>query len=96
MVEVLIGETFGSGRRRPIGYEQAVVVDAEVKENEQGTLRSEGGSMLKKSLTEPTLLEMSDNPTNQELARWTLKNRYFRLIELLSSAQRPFLGEICT
>jgi hypothetical protein len=38
-----------------------------VEENEETTLRSEGTSLLKKSLTEPALLEMSGNPTNREL-----------------------------
>ena len=35
MAEVLIEEMFGSDRIRPKDYERAVVVDAEVKENEQ-------------------------------------------------------------
>jgi len=35
MVEVLIGEMFGSDWIRPTDYERAVVVDAEGKENEQ-------------------------------------------------------------
>jgi hypothetical protein len=40
------------------------------KKNEQKktTHRSEGRSLLKKDLTGPTLLEMSGNPTYQELA----------------------------
>jgi len=46
-----------------------VVVDAEKKENEREpkrkTLLSEKRSVLKKSLTGPILLEMSDYPTNQ-------------------------------
>src|ERR1700732_1257302 len=49
-------------------YERAVVVDAGAKENNKNTPRSEWRSVLKKSLTEPTLLEMSGNPTYQDLA----------------------------
>ncbi len=69
MVEVLIGEMFGSDRSRPLDYERAVVVDAEKKENERErkrkTLLSEKRSALKKSLTGPTLLEMSGKGVNQ-------------------------------
>jgi hypothetical protein len=36
MIEVLIAEMFGSDGSRPIDHERAVVVDAEVKENERG------------------------------------------------------------
>ena len=39
-----------------------------VEENEETTLRSEGTSLLKKSLTEPALLEMSGNRIYQDLA----------------------------
>jgi hypothetical protein len=35
MVEVAIGEMFGSDRSRPLDYERAVVVDAEKKEKER-------------------------------------------------------------
>jgi len=35
MVEVLIEEMYGSDWNRPLGYERAVVVDAEITENEQ-------------------------------------------------------------
>jgi len=35
MVEVLIEEMYRSDWSRPLDYERAVVVDAEVKENEQ-------------------------------------------------------------
>ena len=37
------------------------------KETRKTTLQSEWRSTLKKSLTEPALLEMSGNPTNQDL-----------------------------
>jgi hypothetical protein len=47
---------------------EPVVVDAQVKEpTRKTTLRSEGTGLLKKDLTEPTLLEISGNPTNREL-----------------------------
>jgi hypothetical protein len=60
MVEVLIAEMFGSDRSRPKDYERAVVVDGRgAKETRKTTLRSEWRSALKKSLTEPALLEMS-------------------------------------
>jgi hypothetical protein len=72
-VEVLIEEMYGSDGSRPLDYERALVVDAEKKENgkerKRKTLLSEKRSVLKKSLTGPTLLEMSGNPTNRELAR---------------------------
>ena len=41
------------------------------KKTNKTTLRSEWRSVLKKSLTEPTLLEMSGNPTYQDLAAWS-------------------------
>jgi hypothetical protein len=44
-----------------------VVVDAEAKKTKEDTPGSERRSVLKKSLTGPTLLEMSGNPTNQKL-----------------------------
>jgi hypothetical protein len=44
-----------------------VVVEAEVEESGKTTLGSERRSVLKKSLTEPTLLEMSGNRFYQEL-----------------------------
>ena len=44
-----------------------MVVDAEAKGTTKTTLRSERRSALKKYLTEPTLLEISDFPTNREL-----------------------------
>jgi hypothetical protein len=47
-----------------------VVVDAEVEELGKTTHRSERRSVLKKSLTGPTLLEMSGNPC-QDLAAWS-------------------------
>jgi hypothetical protein len=34
MVEVMIGEMYGSDRSRPIDYTRALVVDAEVHESE--------------------------------------------------------------
>jgi hypothetical protein len=59
MVEVLIEEMFGSDRSRPTDYERAVVVDAKVNEANKTTLGSERRSVVEKSLTGPTLLEMS-------------------------------------
>jgi len=44
-----------------------VVVDAESNETNKLTPRSERRSALKKDLTEPTLLEMSGDPTLQKL-----------------------------
>ncbi len=44
-----------------------MVVEAEVEESGKTTLGSERRSVLKKSLTEPTLLEMSGNATYQDL-----------------------------
>jgi hypothetical protein len=72
MVEVLIAEMFGSDRSRPKDYERAVVVDGRgAKETRKTTLRSEWRSALKKSLTEPALLEMSGTLVYQCLAsRW--------------------------
>ena len=62
MVEVLIVEMFGSDRSRPTDYQRAVVVDGRgAKETRKTTLRSEWRSALKKSLTEPALLEMFGN-----------------------------------
>jgi hypothetical protein len=55
-----------------------MVVNAEVEETNEPTLRSAWRSTLKKDLTEPTLLEMSGNPftgTVQHL----LKSRILRL-----------------
>jgi hypothetical protein len=70
MVEVLIAEMFGSDRSRPTDYQRAVVVDGRgAKETRKTTLRSEWRSALKKSLTEPALLEMSGNGSvNQALS----------------------------
>ena len=60
---------FGSDRNRPKDYRRAVVIDTGPKNmTNEDTLRSERRSTLKKRLTEPTLLEMSGNPTNRELA----------------------------
>jgi len=44
-----------------------VVADAEVNEANQTTLGTERRSVVKKSLTGPTLLEMSGNATDQDL-----------------------------
>jgi hypothetical protein len=56
---------FGSDRNRPKDYRRAVVIDAGLKNTtNDDTLRSERRSALTKRLTEPTLLEMSGNPTN--------------------------------
>jgi len=61
---------FGSDRSRPKDYRRAVVIDAGPKnKTNEDTLRSERRSALKKSLTEPTLLEMSGYRTNQKFAR---------------------------
>jgi hypothetical protein len=61
MVEVLIEEMFGSDRNRPKDYRRAVVIDTGPKNTtNQDTLPSERRSVLKKDLTEPTLLEMPD------------------------------------
>jgi hypothetical protein len=60
MVEVLIAEMFGSDRIDPTDYQRAVVVDGRgSKKTRKTTLRSGWRSVLKKSLTEPVLLEMS-------------------------------------
>jgi hypothetical protein len=45
-----------------------VVVDAAVKETTKTTLRSGWRGVVKNDLTGPTLLEISDKPTSQELA----------------------------
>jgi hypothetical protein len=59
-LEVQIGEMFGSDRNRPKDYRRAVVIDAGPKNTtNEDTLQSERRSALKKTLTEPTLLEMS-------------------------------------
>jgi hypothetical protein len=59
LVEVQIEEMFRSDRSRPIDYERAAVVDAEVKKTTKTTHRSGWRSLLKNDLTGPTLLEMS-------------------------------------
>jgi hypothetical protein len=62
MVEVLIEEMYGSDRSRPKDYGRAVVVDTGPKNTtNKETLGSEWRGTLKKGLTEPTLLEMSDS-----------------------------------
>jgi len=72
MVDVLIGEMFGSDRNRPKDYRRAVVIDAGPKNTaNQNALLSERRSTPKIDLTEPTLLEMSGYPTYQDLARNT-------------------------
>ena len=59
---------FGSDRNRPKDYRRAVVIDAGLKNTtNDDTLRSERRSAFTKRLTEPTLLEMSGYPTNQDL-----------------------------
>ncbi len=61
---------FGSDRNRPKDYRRAVVIDAgSTNAANKHTLRSECECVRRNSLTEPTLLERSDNPTNQDLAR---------------------------
>src|SRR5271163_3163442 len=68
MVEVLIEEMFGSDRSRPTDYRRGVVIDAgSTNTTDQHTLQSECRRTRRNNLTEPTLLEMSGNPTNQEL-----------------------------
>jgi hypothetical protein len=72
MVEVLIEEMFGSDRSRPIDYRRAVVIDAgPTNAANKHTLQSECQCVGGNSLTEPTLLEMSGDPTNQELVAWS-------------------------
>ena len=49
-------------------YRRAVVIDAgSTNAANKRTLRSDCGCVGKNSLTEPTLLEMSGYPTNQDL-----------------------------
>jgi len=51
MVEVQIGEMFGSDRNRPKDYRRAVVIDAGPKNTtNEDTLQSERRSALKKTL----------------------------------------------
>jgi len=59
-----------SDGNRSKDYERAVVVEAEVKEEQRKTtLRSERRSALKKDLTGPTLLEMSVRRLDREWRR---------------------------
>src|SRR5271167_252910 len=75
MVEVLIEEMFGSDRNRPTDYRRAVVIDAgSTNAANKHTLRSECECVGRNSLTEPTLLEMSGYPTNQELGSYSGKS----------------------
>ena len=67
VVEVWIEEMFGSDRNRPKDYRRAVVIDTGPKNTtNEDTLRGERRSALIKSLTEPTLLEMSGKVNLQE------------------------------
>ena len=59
MVEVMIAEMFGSDGICPTDYKRAVVVEAEVKRNNEDHSQSEWRSTLKKGLTGPALLEKS-------------------------------------
>ena len=60
----------------------------------QDTLRSERRSVLKKSLTEPTLLEMSDYPTNQDLGRCNFSEADF-WPETVSGSAVTRIGASC-
>ena len=53
---------------------RAVVVEEEDKRTMKTTLRSERKSLLKKCLTGPTLLEMSDYPVNQDLTGFSVRS----------------------
>ncbi len=57
-----------------------MVVEREVNRTNQTTPGSGGRSLFKKSLTEPTLLEMSGYPTNQELAASAGADRWCKAI----------------
>ena len=59
-----------------------MVIDAGPKnKTNEGILRSEWRSALKKRLTEPTLLEMSGNRVNQDLAAFASRlNLTFQLL----------------
>ncbi len=59
MVEVLIGEMFGSDQIRPKDYKRAAVVDDEVRESETEHSEERAEDYAQKGLTGPTLLEMS-------------------------------------
>jgi len=48
MVEVLIGEMFGSDRSRPIDYERAAVVDAQAQRKRNRTLFEVNGDVCSK------------------------------------------------
>ena len=50
MVEVQIEEMFRSDRNRSKDYKRAVVVDAEVEENEQKTLTEVNGEVRSKKI----------------------------------------------
>jgi len=67
MVEVLIGEMFGSDQIRPKDYKRAAVVDDEVRESETEHSEERAEDYAQKGLTEPTLLEMSGKPTIRPL-----------------------------
>jgi len=54
-----------------------VVVDAEVEKTKKDTPGSERRSVLKKSLTGPTLLEMSGYATYRDLTAWSVDNFRF-------------------
>jgi hypothetical protein len=68
VVEVLIEEMFRSDRTDREITSEPWSSKQRSKETTKTTLRSERRSALKKSLTGPTLLEMSGNPTYQDLA----------------------------
>jgi hypothetical protein len=77
LVEVLIEEMYGSDGSRPKDYERAVVVEPEANGTNKTTPGSGGRSLFKKNLTGPTLLEMSGNPTYQDLTAWSADNFRF-------------------
>jgi hypothetical protein len=68
-----------------------VVADAEVNEANQTTLGTERRSVVKKSLTGPTLLEMSGNPTYRELGS---SDDNFRVADHMSGMWRPTLTSV--
>jgi hypothetical protein len=65
LVDVLIEAVVGSHCRRPTDYERAVVVDTEVKTNNEDHSAEWLERLLTNELTGPTLFEMSDKPTAQ-------------------------------
>src|SRR5271155_4427180 len=82
MVEVLIGEMFRAEGSRPKDTKRAVVIDSQpTKTTNEDAHESERRSARINSLTEPTLLEMSGNATNQDLSFLYLFIREWNLQE---------------